>query len=322
MASLMVQKQAICEPLTLAEAKNYLRVIGTSNDDIVTELITAAREHCELVTRRSFINKSYIHALDLFPDFTDSIMSQPAASPAYDSLPRSSTTLWNYSQLIKLRVSPLAAFDQMIYRAADAAGTPTALVFSPSPWVGLEYYRMGAQIRDANGTRQTCSFPGTTGSAAPAWQTARDAKTKDGEAEWNCEAEGVPLTPFILDPASEPARLFPAAGGYWPPVSYGPDAVRMYYTAGYNDDAEIAAKVQAWTARTSTAPDADDSAAYESALRRADVPGVAKSAMLACIALWYEQRESFSEQNLKQVPQSVDRMLGGITVMDSSPTRG
>jgi len=37
---------------------------------------------------------------------------------------------------------------------------------------------------------------------------------------------------------------------------------------------------------------------------------------------WYEHRESISEQTLKEVPESVNRMLGGITVMDSNPTHG
>ena len=38
---------AASEPITLTEAKNFLRVDGTDDDTLITALISAAREMCE-----------------------------------------------------------------------------------------------------------------------------------------------------------------------------------------------------------------------------------------------------------------------------------
>ncbi|MFO1243110.1 MAG: head-tail connector protein [Rickettsiales bacterium] len=47
------------EPLTLAEAKLYLRVDGSSEDTLITQLITAARETAEAYLRRSLITQQW-----------------------------------------------------------------------------------------------------------------------------------------------------------------------------------------------------------------------------------------------------------------------
>jgi len=46
------------EPLTLTEAKLYLRVTHSSEDALITGLITAARIYCETKTRRAFVTKT------------------------------------------------------------------------------------------------------------------------------------------------------------------------------------------------------------------------------------------------------------------------
>ncbi len=54
------------EPLSLSETKLYLRVSTTSEDSLITGLITAAREIAESYTKRSFITQTWMLSYDHF----------------------------------------------------------------------------------------------------------------------------------------------------------------------------------------------------------------------------------------------------------------
>jgi hypothetical protein len=56
------------EPLTLAEAKAFLRVDTTDDDSLITSLIVAARQFCENYTKRAFITRTYDLWLDQAPN--------------------------------------------------------------------------------------------------------------------------------------------------------------------------------------------------------------------------------------------------------------
>jgi hypothetical protein len=118
-AGIIIQTQPIAEPISLAQAKNFLRVFNTDDDDLISGHITAAREEVENFTNRSFAVKSYLQALDSFPYYTDTVMSQMAYPPSYYSLPMYSTTLWNYSQMIKLYWPPCIAVQGIDYTATN-----------------------------------------------------------------------------------------------------------------------------------------------------------------------------------------------------------
>ena len=199
--------------------------LGDASDRL-RDLITAAREYCSVFTRRAFVNTGFIQYLDSFPYFTDTVMSQQAYPPAYYSLPRYSTTLWNYSQMIKLFYSPLVSVEKITYINTD--GSPTDLL------------------------------PGAPGN-------------QDGD--------------FVVDTSSEPPRLFPNSGEYWPPCLYVPNAVAVYFTAGYG-------------APTS-------------------VPASVRIAMRQLVQLW----DSDPGQMGKRNPE-VERLLWSVRVLDVSPTRG
>jgi len=55
------------EPVTLAEASLYVKMDHTTDDALITSLIVAARELCEVKTERSFVNTTWDLTLDYLP---------------------------------------------------------------------------------------------------------------------------------------------------------------------------------------------------------------------------------------------------------------
>jgi hypothetical protein len=57
------------EPISLASMKNWLRVnpLVTNDDADITDLITEARQHCELLTNCALVRSTFVQYLDRFP---------------------------------------------------------------------------------------------------------------------------------------------------------------------------------------------------------------------------------------------------------------
>ena len=55
------------EPVSLAEAKHYLRVEHADDDDLIAALIASARTHVEAQTRRALITQTWRHVRDTWP---------------------------------------------------------------------------------------------------------------------------------------------------------------------------------------------------------------------------------------------------------------
>jgi hypothetical protein len=132
LAAIVIETPPASEPISLAEVKLHLGLGPWQDSDHATsamqatrlrDLIVAAREYCATFTRRAFITTGFVQYLDSFPYYTDTALSQQAYPPAYYSLPRYSTTLWNYSQMIKLFYSPLIAVSRITYVASNQQAT-------------------------------------------------------------------------------------------------------------------------------------------------------------------------------------------------------
>lgn len=88
------------EPITLAEAKAFVRVDDTIEDDFLTTLIAAARLHVEGTTGRALISQTWRVGLDDWPE----------------------------SREVTLPVGPLVSLTSI--NVYDDAGTPTALALA------------------------------------------------------------------------------------------------------------------------------------------------------------------------------------------------
>jgi hypothetical protein len=119
MAGLIITQAPAQELISVTTAKNFCRVFNTDDDALFGVLIPAAREACEEFCSRKFAPQSLLMSLDSFPYYTDTVMSQMAYPPSYYSLPMYSTTLWNYSQMIKLFYPPCIEVQGIDYTDAN-----------------------------------------------------------------------------------------------------------------------------------------------------------------------------------------------------------
>lgn len=77
--SLSVYIEPYAEPLSLTEAKNHLRIISTDTTDdiLITNLIKAARQSCELFQNRAYVAQTFKLILDDFGGATEIVIPRP-----------------------------------------------------------------------------------------------------------------------------------------------------------------------------------------------------------------------------------------------------
>src|SRR3954463_8761749 len=66
MSSILLTPPAV-EPVTLADAKAYLRVDNDDDDAVISALIAGARSHIEAQTRRALITQTWRLVRDVWP---------------------------------------------------------------------------------------------------------------------------------------------------------------------------------------------------------------------------------------------------------------
>lgn len=75
--ALEVTSAPATEPVSLTEAKAWLKVTDTSEDDLIALLIKAWRNQCERKTKRSFITQTLALYLDEFPSSDEIELLRP-----------------------------------------------------------------------------------------------------------------------------------------------------------------------------------------------------------------------------------------------------
>jgi len=131
MPSILLAGPAI-EPVSLAEAKAFLRVEHDDDDDVISALIAAARLYVEAQTRRALITQSWRLVLDNWPQ-SGRIEVRPAPL-------RTLAAARVYTGLSTTQTVNVAAF------VVETAGS--ALIFAPNfgPWTLPQPARTAAGI--------------------------------------------------------------------------------------------------------------------------------------------------------------------------------
>ena len=65
--ALVIKTPPASEPVSLAEAKSFLRITDGDDDALISSLVTAIRQKAEFWTRRSFITQTWTLWLDSVP---------------------------------------------------------------------------------------------------------------------------------------------------------------------------------------------------------------------------------------------------------------
>lgn len=157
------------EPIELQDAKDFARIDNLEDDDMVNDLLVAARDVAETITRRALVTQTWVLQLDGFP------------SSLY------------YREHWRRRISE----------------TPGAPWFDCSPYLNLQ--------------RNQIVLP------LPPVQSVSSITYLDEAGN----SQTLSPSNYIVDTASEPARIMPAFNLSWPSTRIQPGAVTITFVAGY-----------------------------------------------------------------------------------------
>lgn len=107
--------------------KNHLRVDFTDDDDLVTSLITAAREYVETITGRCLVTSNWVYYLDTFPYGWDR-----TSAPARSSVNRI-IEWWANVQNIRIPQAPLQTITKIEY--LPSGNSSAYLTLDPATYV-------------------------------------------------------------------------------------------------------------------------------------------------------------------------------------------
>jgi len=81
MSGLVIHTEPASEPITLAEAKSYLRVDSSGNDALITSLIVSARKLCEEHMQRAIMSQTLQLFIDTREEIYDSLWEGMRTGP-------------------------------------------------------------------------------------------------------------------------------------------------------------------------------------------------------------------------------------------------
>lgn len=293
MSSLQVQTPPAAEPISLVTLKNHLRVTIPDDDTILGIYLQGARETVESDSGRSLVNKLYRQSHDRFPGHED-FGEWGTGIGYFMSGPRYSREHHRERQQIKLLRSPLVNVQSVVYMGTDQLSH--TLLPVPAAWVAKNEYDIGDQITDSNGNLQQVTAVAEVGDGNTAISGATEPNpwsdvnltTADDNITWT-NMGVAPTGDFIVDADSEPPRIIPAYGTFWPQTLRVPNAVQIFFTAGYGNDGAAA-------------------------------PANLKIAVMQVAGVSYEHREAVTPEELHALDW-YERLIWSERVVDYAPTR-
>ena len=295
MSSLTIATPPAAAPLSLALVKSHLRVSIKDDDELIKVYSAAACELAESETGRSFVNKGYCQMHDRFPSLRD--WGDFGTGYFYQTRKYSRHHDHDHRQEIRLLRCPLLDVEQIVY--IDQNGDEQTLLPAPELWQASTEYSLGDQVQDSNGNLQQITAVAdsgankdgsfSSGASAPTWSASLNGTCTDGPFTWTCVKVPAPAGDFIVDRESEPPRIMPNYAQFWPLTLRVPNAVKVFFNAGYGSSG-------------------------------ISVPAVAKVLQLQLIASWYENREAVTPETLKTIPVHLENLVWSIRVTDFAPT--
>lgn len=295
MSSLQVQTPPAQEPVSLQVLKNHLRVPFGTDDTLLELYLQSARETVESDSGRSLVNKLYRQSHDRFPGRDDFGELGTGAGYFIDGPRYSRGHRYDHRQEIKLLRCPLVSVQKITY--LDPSQNLQTLLPALNQWLAENVYDVGDQVQDSNGNLQevTASTEAETGGSGMSgadepdpWNATEGQPTADRDLTWVNKGPA-PAGDFIVDADSEPPRICPAYGTFWPLTLRVPNAVQIFFTAGYGDDA-------------------------------ANAPAKLKVALMMAVGVSYEYREAVTPEQLHAFDW-YDRLVWSERVLDYAPTR-
>jgi hypothetical protein len=269
--SIQLVAPPIVEPVTLALAKQHLRVDFPDDDTLITAYIIAARQYCEKYTRRAFFNQTWLRTLDYFPLWYS---QNGTVNPAYRADWPYYADFWARIT-IDLPTPRTIAVSSITY--VDTNGNLNTL---PPAAYNVDTTSVPARVVPSQGTYWPTVMTYQPGSVRITYvagsyvQKVTETFTASSAAPYTYTLVQSPVT--ALDSVVDASGNSPA----------------FTYSAG-----------------VLTLPAASAGLTYSVTYWVGTVPQTIVLAMLLLIGHWYEHREEASELNLKNIPSGVAMLL-------------
>jgi hypothetical protein len=233
------------EPVTVTLAKLQCRVDFTDDDALFAVYIPAARQMLEKKMGRAIFNQTWKRTLDHFPLWWS---ADGTVNPSYRNDWPYYSDFWNRITIDipmpkTVSVTSITYVDTngvmqtlqgpVVYTDLVIGATPNQLSSAANPFTAAS---VGNQLAITGGTGftpATYTVESVTGGVATMNAVVGTADSTGGQGSFGGD--------YVVDLTSEPARIVPAEGTYWPSeMTYIPGSVVITFVAGsYGDGTDV-----------------------------------------------------------------------------------
>ena len=293
MSTIQVETPPAAEPVSLATVKSHLRVTLSNDDVLISLYMQAARELIEAESGRSLVNKVYRQTHDRFPHRHE----QWDAGSGYSYCAHRATRVTGATCARRSSRYGLRSSRCRRSTYVDTAGTLQTLLPTPETWLANNEYEIGDQVTDGTYLQEVTAVTEAkedeSSTSEIPWSLRRgnaafNGTTADGDLTWTNRG-AAPAGDFLVDRDSEPPRILPLYAQFWPQTQHVPNAVKIYFTAGYGNDAAAA-------------------------------PATLKVGLMMAVGVSYENREAVTAEQLRLLDW-YERMIWSQRILDWNPTK-